>query len=42
MLFYRPVDNEDEYESESDDDEEIGEIDGKQEKKVPGETEHER
>lgn len=42
MLFYRPIDETDQYESESDDEEEILEIDSKKEDKFIGETEEER
>lgn len=42
MLFYRPIDETDEYESESDDENEILEIDSKKEAGFAGETEEER
>ena len=42
MLFYRPIDETDEYESESDDEDEILEIDSKKEAGFAGETEEER
>lgn len=42
MLFYRPLNEDDEFESESDDEDEILEIDSKKEENQFGETEEER
>ena len=42
ILFYRPVQDDDEFESESDDEDEILEIDSKKEENMLGETEEER